>query len=111
MRPLDPRLLRYASATRTYLVLCVGLGVVAAGLIVAQATLIATAVTRVFPTPADLFAGRSAGSHPGGDLLADPGATGLAGVGSLLLALAAVIVGRTVVAWAQEVAAHRTATR
>lgn len=85
MRPLDPRLLRHARASRTYLVVCVGLGAASAGLIVAQATLIAHAIARLFPTP-----------HR-------------TPLGGTLAALAVVIAARATVGWAQEVAAHRAA--
>jgi hypothetical protein len=40
--PFDPRLLRYVRATRTYLVLSVGVGGATAVLVIAQAWLIAT---------------------------------------------------------------------
>ncbi|MBT8227045.1 MAG: thiol reductant ABC exporter subunit CydD [Dactylosporangium sp.] len=93
MRPLDPRLLRHARATRSYLAACVGLGLLAAGLIVANATLLAAAIARVFPRSRT-----------------EPGAvTGLAGLGWLLAAVATVIAARAAVGWAQEVAAHRAA--
>jgi len=85
MKPLDPRLLRYARTTRTYLVLTVALGVTLAALVVAQATLLADAITAVFLDGA-----------------------GLAALGPVLAWLAAVIGGRAVVAWAQEVAAVRS---
>jgi thiol reductant ABC exporter CydD subunit len=45
VRAVDPRLHRYARASRTYLILCVALGVVWAGLIVAQAGLLADGLT------------------------------------------------------------------
>ncbi|MGI5241223.1 thiol reductant ABC exporter subunit CydD [Dactylosporangium sp. CA-139066] len=48
MRPLDPRLLRHARATRAYLALSVALGVALAALIVAQATLLADAIADVY---------------------------------------------------------------
>ncbi|MDT5036419.1 MAG: ATP-binding cassette, subfamily bacterial CydCD [Micromonosporaceae bacterium] len=83
MRPLDPRLTRYAGATRGYLAACVGLGLVGAGLIVAQATLLAAGISAAF--------------------LRHTVAR------SLLAALAVVIVSRALLAWAQEVAAHRSA--
>jgi ATP-binding cassette subfamily C protein CydD len=47
MKPLDPRLLRYARAARTYLALTTVLGVAAGGLVVAQALLIASALADV----------------------------------------------------------------
>src|SRR5262249_14633912 len=45
VRAVAPRLHRYARASRTYLILCVALGVVWAGLIVAQASLLAGGLT------------------------------------------------------------------
>jgi thiol reductant ABC exporter CydD subunit len=86
MKPLDPRLVRYAGPTRGYLLTCVGLGVAGALLIVAQAGLLAEGITAVFQR---------------GARLSDLRPT--------LLALAGVLAGRAVLAWAQEVAAHRTA--
>jgi thiol reductant ABC exporter CydD subunit len=83
LKPLDPRLLRYARASRGYLVACVVLGVASAALIVAQATLLAAGISTVF--------------H---------GRTGLRGI---LVGLAGVVAGRALLAWAQEVAAHRAA--
>jgi ATP-binding cassette, subfamily C, bacterial CydD len=44
MRPVDPRLLRYAAAARGYLVLAVATGLVSTGLILAQAGLLAHAL-------------------------------------------------------------------
>ncbi|MDC0768425.1 thiol reductant ABC exporter subunit CydD [Streptomyces sp. HD] len=84
MKPIDPRLLRYARATRLFLIAVVGLGAVGAGLVIAQAMLIAEAVVGAFQH------GMSAAE------LRTP-----------LLLLAAVAVGRAVVAWLTELAAHR----
>ncbi|MFI9250684.1 thiol reductant ABC exporter subunit CydD [Streptomyces sp. NPDC053069] len=84
MKPIDPRLLRYARATRRFLVAVVGLGVVGAGLVIAQAMLIAEVVVGAFQR------GES-----------------VAGLRTPLLLLAAVAVGRSVVAWLTELAAHR----
>ncbi|MFG2718713.1 thiol reductant ABC exporter subunit CydD [Streptomyces sp. NPDC048416] len=84
MRPIDPRLLRYARATRLFLAAVVVLGLVGAGLIVAQAMLIADIVVGAFQHGHD--------------------ATGLT---TPLLALAAVAVGRGLVSWLTELAAHR----
>ncbi|AGL18174.1 thiol reductant ABC exporter subunit CydD [Actinoplanes sp. N902-109] len=86
MKPLDPRLLRYARSTRAYLAGTVALGVALAALIVAQASLLADGITGVF--------------------------LGGAGVHELvptLLWLGVVVAGRAAVAWAQEVAAARSA--
>ena len=84
MKPLDPRLLRYARPARAYLAVTVALGVVLAALIVAQATLLASGITAVFL---------------GGGTVSTLGPT--------LAGLAAVVAGRGVVAWAQEVASAR----
>ncbi|MEU2352562.1 thiol reductant ABC exporter subunit CydD [Streptomyces misionensis] len=84
MKPVDPRLLRYARATRFFLVAVVGLGAVGAGLVIAQAMLIAEVVVGAFQH------GRS-----------------LTELRTPLLLLAAVAVGRALVAWLTERAAHR----
>ena len=85
MRPFDPRLLRYARATQAFLLVTVVLGVAVAGLAIAQARLLAELISGAFLGGADL-----------GDLLVP------------LPLLAAVVGGRAAVAWAQEVAAHRS---
>ncbi|MEU8118903.1 thiol reductant ABC exporter subunit CydD [Spirillospora sp. NPDC049024] len=85
MKPLDPRLLRHARTTRPFLAASVLLGTATAGLIIAQATLLADMLTRAFLGGASL------------DDLRTP-----------LLLLLAVVLGRTLVAWLQEVAAHRS---
>ncbi|MEU5078210.1 MULTISPECIES: thiol reductant ABC exporter subunit CydD [Streptomyces] len=84
MKPIDPRLLRYARATRFFLVAVIGLGAVGAGLVIAQAMLVAEIVVGAFQH------GQSA-----------------AGLRTPLLLLAAVAVGRSLVAWLTELAAHR----
>ncbi|WP_440558334.1 thiol reductant ABC exporter subunit CydD [Streptomyces sp. SCPE 10] len=84
MKPVDPRLLRYARATRFFLVAVVGLGAVGAGLVIAQAMLIAEVVVGAFQH------GRS-----------------LTELRTPLLLLVAVAVGRALVAWLTERAAHR----
>jgi len=48
MKPFDPRLMRYARATRTFLAVTVGLGAAVAGLAIAQATLLADVLSRAF---------------------------------------------------------------
>ena len=48
VKPIDPRLLRYARATRLFLTAVVGLGVIGAGLVIAQAMLIADIVVGAF---------------------------------------------------------------
>ncbi|MEW2620229.1 thiol reductant ABC exporter subunit CydD [Streptomyces sp. NPDC048106] len=84
MKPVDPRLLRYARATRFFLVAVVALGAAGAGLVIAQAMLIAEVVAGAFRH------GRS-----------------LAELSTPLLMLVAVAVGRALVAWLTERAAHR----
>uniref|UniRef100_UPI0031D941A0 thiol reductant ABC exporter subunit CydD n=1 Tax=Streptomyces hawaiiensis TaxID=67305 RepID=UPI0031D941A0 len=84
MKPIDPRLLRYARATRVFLVAVVALGAVGAGLVIAQAMLIAEVVVGAFQH-------RMAVSE----------------LDTPLLLLAAVAVGRALVGWLTELAAHR----
>lgn len=84
MKPIDPRLLRYARATRGFLVAVVVLGLAGAGLVVAQAMIIAEVVVGAFED-----------------------GLGVSGLGTPLLLLGAVAVGRGLVAWLTELAAHR----
>ncbi|TQJ75121.1 thiol reductant ABC exporter subunit CydD [Streptomyces sp. SLBN-31] len=84
MKPIDPRLLRYARATRLFMVAVVGLGAVGAALVIAQAMLIAETVVGAFQH------GLSVGE------LRTP-----------LLLLVAVAGGRALVSWLTELAAHR----
>ncbi|MET8687610.1 thiol reductant ABC exporter subunit CydD [Streptomyces sp. NPDC004732] len=84
MKPIDPRLLRYARATRFFLVAVVVLGVAGAGLVVGQAMLIAEIVVGAFQE------GRSVGD-----------------LGTPLVLLAVVAAGRGLVSWLTELAAHR----
>ncbi|GGU23402.1 thiol reductant ABC exporter subunit CydD [Streptomyces violascens] len=84
VKPIDPRLLRYARATRFFLAAVVALGLVGAGLIVAQAMLIADVVVGAFQHGQDA-----------------------AGLRTPLLFLAAVAVGRALVSWLTELAANR----
>ncbi|WNF28187.1 thiol reductant ABC exporter subunit CydD [Streptomyces sp. C11-1] len=84
MKPIDPRLLRYARATRLFLAAVVGLGLVGALLVIAQAMLIAEIVV---------------GGFEGGLTVTD--------LRTPLLLLAAVALGRALVAWLTELAAHR----
>jgi len=85
VRPLDPRLLRYASAARGQLLLTVGLGLAGTGLILAQAGLLARALA-------------SAASG-----------TGLTALAGTLTALLAVLAARAAAAYGGEVAALRAA--
>ncbi|MFD4875409.1 thiol reductant ABC exporter subunit CydD [Streptomyces sp. NPDC058420] len=84
MKPIDPRLLRYARATRLFLMAVVGLGAVGAALVIAQAMLIAEVVVGAFQHRMSV-----------GEL------------GTPLLLLAIVAVGRALVSWLTELAAHR----
>ncbi|MFB8772000.1 thiol reductant ABC exporter subunit CydD [Streptomyces broussonetiae] len=84
MKPIDPRLLRHARATRLFLMAVVGLGSVGAVLVIAQAMLIAETVVGAFQH------GMSA-----------------ADLRTPLLLLVAVACGRALVAWLTELAAHR----
>lgn len=88
MRPLDPRLLRHARSARRYLAVCVALGVAATGLVIVQALLLARSVSEVFL-----------------------GGAGLADLRTPLLLLAAVVLARAAVAWAQESAAHHASAQ
>lgn len=81
MKPLDPRLLRYARSTRAYLAATICLGAVHAALLVAQATLLAQAITAVFLSGEQPSWGR----------------------------LAVVLAARAGVAWLQELASARSA--
>ncbi len=83
MRPFDPRLARYARATRGYLAGCVLLGLVTAVLVVAQATLLADAIARAFD------------------------GAGLGALSAGLGVLACVVALRAVTTWAAELAAQR----
>ncbi len=84
VKPIDPRLLRYARATRLFLAAVVALGLVGAALVIAQAMLIAEIVVGGF----------------------EDGLT-VAQLRTPLLLLAAVAAGRALVAWLTELAAHR----
>ncbi|MFK0192799.1 thiol reductant ABC exporter subunit CydD [Kitasatospora sp. NPDC090308] len=83
MRPIDPRLLAHARTTRAFLAGSVLLGGAGAALLVAQAGLIATLVVGSF-------------QH------------GRAPLWGPLLGLAAVSLGRALVAWLTELTAHRS---
>ncbi|MFD3586755.1 thiol reductant ABC exporter subunit CydD [Streptomyces sp. NPDC058683] len=84
VKPIDLRLLRYARATRLFLIAVVGLGAVGAGLVIAQAMLIAEVVVGAFQH-----------GHSVSELRTP------------LLLLAAVAIGRALVSWLTELAAHR----
>ncbi|MFJ9109443.1 thiol reductant ABC exporter subunit CydD [Streptomyces sp. NPDC102283] len=84
MKPIDPRLLHHARATRLFLAAVVVLGLVGALLVIAQAMLIAEIVVGGFEGGLTVTALRTP-----------------------LLLLAAVALGRALVAWLTELAAHR----
>jgi ATP-binding cassette subfamily C protein CydD len=85
VKPLDPRLLRYSAAARGYLAVTVVLGLVATGLILIQASLLAR-----------LLAGAATG-------------TGLTVLGGALVALVVVLVARAAASYGGEVTALRAA--
>jgi ABC-type transport system involved in cytochrome bd biosynthesis fused ATPase/permease subunit len=82
MRPLDPRLLRHARGAAVPIGVLAALGAATACLVIAQAWLLATAITSVFIDKSTLEA-------------------------STLVALAAVTVARAAVTWASHAVAHR----
>ncbi|MEW1548177.1 thiol reductant ABC exporter subunit CydD [Streptomyces tsukubensis] len=84
MKPIDPRLLRYARTTRRFLAAVVVLGLIGAVLVIAQAMLIAEVVVGAFQK-----------------------GFGVEEALTPLALLAAVAVGRALVSWLTELAAHR----
>ena len=88
MRALDPRLLRYARATRAFIYVSVCLGVLSALLILAQAWLLADVVAAAFRHDRDLAQLRTP-----------------------LIALLGVVLARAAVAWVAELAASRSSAR
>ncbi|MFD7436942.1 thiol reductant ABC exporter subunit CydD [Streptomyces sp. NPDC059861] len=84
VKPIDPRLLRYARATRLFLVAVVGLGAVGASLVIAQAMLIAETVVGAFQHGMSVTELRTP-----------------------LALLVAVTCGRALISWLTELAAHR----
>jgi ATP-binding cassette subfamily C protein CydCD len=84
VKPFDARLLRHARQARVHIVVLVAAGAVAAGLLIAQAQLLAGAIAAAFTGRASLAALRGA-----------------------LIALGAVVAGRALVAWATEAASYR----
>ncbi len=87
MKPLDPRLLRHASAARRFVILAAATAVLTAGLVLGQAQLLASGVARAFLDGA-----------------------ALSDLAPLLVALLAIVGGRAALAWLAEVAAHRAST-
>jgi ATP-binding cassette, subfamily C, bacterial CydCD len=88
VRAIDERLLRYARATRSFLLLSVALGVLGALLIVAQAWLLADVVARAFTD-----------------------SRSVAELRSPVVALLGVLLARAALAWAVELAAGRSSAR
>ena len=86
MRPLDPRLLRYARVTRRFLVASVVSGTLIAGLAVVQAFMLADVITSVFQGDADL-----------GDVM------------PAIWVLVGVVIARVVLVYLSEVSAQATA--
>ncbi|WP_405743398.1 thiol reductant ABC exporter subunit CydD [Streptomyces sp. NBC_01525] len=84
VKPIDPRLIRHARATRGFLVAVVLLGLAGAGLVIGQAMFVAEIVVGAFQQGRDL-----------GDLAVP------------VALLAAVSAGRGLVSWLTELAAHR----
>ncbi len=85
MKPVDPRLLRYARATRGFLAASVALGLAGACLVIAQAVLLAEVIVGAFAS-----------------------GQGVAELRTPLLLLGAVTAGRATVVYLTELAAHRT---
>ncbi len=88
MRPLDPRLLRFARSTRGFLMLVVVLGALTAVLVIVQARLLSSVIVEVTADGA-----------------------GWAEVAGSVGVLALVFVARAAVAWAAQVGAARTSVR
>jgi ATP-binding cassette subfamily C protein CydCD len=88
MKPLDPRLLRYARSTRGFIVLAVVLGVLTAILVIAQARLLSDAIVKV-----------------------TAGGEGWDQVRTGVIMVAVVFAARAAIAWLAEVAAVRASAR
>jgi thiol reductant ABC exporter CydD subunit len=88
VRPVDPRLLRLSAPARRYLAATIAGGLVTAGLVVGQAWLIASAVSR-----------------------AQLGRAGIEELGAGLTVLLVVVLARAGLAGAQETAGHRAGAR
>jgi ABC-type transport system involved in cytochrome bd biosynthesis fused ATPase/permease subunit len=83
VKPLDPRLLRHATRARGYIAAVAVLGALTAGLVIVQAQLLAGAIAGAFEQKDTLAALRGT-----------------------VIALAAVVAGRVLVAWAAEAASY-----
>ena len=88
VRPLDPRLGRYARATRAYLAVTVGLGLVTTALIITQAAVLAHIIAA-----------------------AEQRGAGLAALRGPLVVLAVVVALRALVSFGQELGAHLSSAK
>jgi thiol reductant ABC exporter CydD subunit len=88
VKPVDPRLLKHASAAKTFLALQVASGVALSVLVVVQATLVADLIVRTFL-----------------------GGAGIASQRGDLALLAVIVAGRAALTWAGETSAYRSAAR
>ncbi|MCX6432203.1 MAG: thiol reductant ABC exporter subunit CydD [Actinobacteria bacterium] len=88
MKPLDPRLMRYARSTRGFIGLAIALGVITAVLVIAQARLLSDVIVSVTSEGA-----------------------GWDDVRDAVVAVAAIFATRAVIAWLAEVAAVRASAR
>ncbi|QPK81902.1 thiol reductant ABC exporter subunit CydD [Schaalia sp. ZJ405] len=88
MRPLDPRLLKYARSARRHILLTAGLGIVTAALVIVQALLISGAASPVITDRAPL-----------GEVL------------PLIIALICVVIARALAHAVRDATAHRAADR
>jgi len=84
MKPLDPRLMRYARSTRGFIGLAIALGVITAVRVIAQARLLSDVIVSVTSEGA-----------------------GWGDVRDAVVAVAAIFATRAVIAWLAEVAAVR----
>ena len=98
MKPLDPRLLTYARAARGYLALTVTTGLVTAGLVIAQAIILAQVLGQVVVAAGSADAGIAPDPMP------------LSAVATAIVWLAVVMAARAVSTTVQERFAHRAAT-
>lgn len=88
MRPLDPRLMRYARSTRGFIALTVVLGAITAVLVIVQARLLSDAIVAVTADGA-----------------------GWSQVRGMVLGVALIFVGRAGVSWLTEIGAVRSSAR
>lgn len=100
MKPLDPRLLRYAAASRSFLVIAVFLGLAQVTLVIIFSWLLASVLAR-----AAAWVGIIGEVPPAGTTALLPELL------PALSGLAAVVVGRVILAWAVEFVAARAAVK